>query len=1455
MTVSSTFTLGAGVTFTHNSGTVTFNGLASPTLTCNSKTFNLVTFTHTGGTKTVSSDCSFPLGSTPTIGSGGGGSITLNGTLSGSGTLTASGGTLRLNAGSSLSGFSGFSGSGLNIQGATANFGSYSPMTVSGTFTLASGTFTAPSGTMSLNSTITITGGTFTHNSGTVNIASTGSATLACNNVSFNAVTINHSSGTRTINSDCSFPLGSNPTTATGGLITLNGTLSGSGTLSLGSSGTANTLTLNAGSSLSGFSGFTDFGTLTVAGATANFGTYSPVTINNNFTLSSGTFTAPSGTMTIAKAMTISGGTFTANGGTLTFTMTTSSALACNSATFNLVTFTHTANTATVNSDCSLPLGSNPTVGSSGGGSLTLNGTLSGTGTLTFSGGTFTMNTGSSLSGFGGLAANSLIVAGATANFGAYSPMTVASLFTLSAGTFTAPSGTMSVAGAFTINFSGTFVHNGGTLNFNGASGASLSCNSATFNLVTFTHTSGNKTIGSACTFPLGNNPTIGSGTGGQITLDGTLSGTGTLTVGASGNVAHFALDSTGVLSGFGGLITNGNYTQSGGTQNFGAYSTFDVNNSFGLNTAASFTAPSGTMTVALNFNNNSGTTFTHNNGTVVLDGSGVTQIILSDVTFYNLSKTETTNDATDTTISMTASATVTIASSLTLDGLDNDDRINIVSGTPGATSSIDFKGSSTFTGDYLDVSDSTVTDNSSGVALPLVPANSIDSGNNVGWFGAAVSGTAYTDEGVTTMGAGRTVRLLVDGVDTGATGSTSGGGAFSIDYGTAIANGAVLTVYLDDQTENGVTVTRYNGVGTVAADIYQDFLVAQHEDAGPLTTANLDTANNADPGGSGNDITSIYDVSGGTLSVVGGSTLRINAGKTLSTNAIDDNGSLHILGTLNAAANAISVAGNLDNDGTLTHTGTLTFDGSGAQTVNQGTVAIGSDVSVTNSASTVSLIDNDLNIGANDLTIGTNATLVTSGKNVTANGTFSNDGTLRRTGLETISISQDTNSGVWQYVGNNDGSSDPITIQDFGGTDYFTLAINDTAGTQDAYSLGSPLHVTTLTITSGPLDTTGQTLDVDGALSDAAAGSLTLGASTVTVGGGLTLNGTFAANTSSVTLDGVNQTIAASGPITFYDLAKSDASNDSTDRTLTMPASVTIDIGNSLTLDGLDANDRVNIVSSTPTTQSTLNFTGSSTFTTAGFLDVTDSAVTDNSSGVTVPLNPANSINGGNTSNWFGFTISGTVYTDEGVTNIGVGKTVRLLINGANSGSTNDTNGSGQYSITYNDIVASGAVLTLYLDDEAENGVTVTRFDGSVAVPSLDIYQDFLVAQHEDAGPLTTANLDTANNADPGGSGNDITSIYDVAAGTLTSTATSTLRVNSGKTLSTGAVDVNGSLHILGILSSGANAINVAGNLDNDGTLTHTGTLTLDGTIAQTCNAGGSAIGSDLSSPTPSTR
>jgi hypothetical protein len=115
-----------------------------------------------------------------------------------------------------------------NFTQLNGNFNSVSyNLDIDGVFTLSGGSFTASSTTTSIAQALTVSGSpTFNHNSGTV-LFDGASSILSCNNITFNAVSIN-ASATKVVNSDCSLPIGNNPTITS---VSLSGTLSGSGSL------------------------------------------------------------------------------------------------------------------------------------------------------------------------------------------------------------------------------------------------------------------------------------------------------------------------------------------------------------------------------------------------------------------------------------------------------------------------------------------------------------------------------------------------------------------------------------------------------------------------------------------------------------------------------------------------------------------------------------------------------------------------------------------------------------------------------------------------------------------------------------------------------------------------------------------------------------------------------------------------------------------------------------------------------------------------------------------------------------------------------------------------------------------------------------------------------------------------------------------------------------------------
>ncbi|MBZ0166734.1 MAG: hypothetical protein K8I00_07990, partial [Candidatus Omnitrophica bacterium] len=317
----------------------------------------------------------------------------------------------------------------------------------------------------------------------------------------------------------------------------------------------------------------------------------------------------------------------------------------------------------------------------------------------------------------------------------------------------------------------------------------------------------------------------------------------------------------------------------------------------------------------------------------------------------------------------------------------------------------------------------------------------------------------------------------------------------------------------------------------------------------------------------------------------------------------------------------------------------------------------------------------------------------------------------------------------------------------------------------------------------------------------------------------------------------------------------------------------------NTWAFNGLDSDDQIIIKPDTPLTEWFVDPRGVRAI---SYLDVIYS---NNVSGTTVDC--TNGCNdGGNNIDWnftaSAITVSGSVFIDEGVTNIGSGTTVRLAINGVTDNS-DTTDANGGFSISSSAPAGSGSVLTLYIDSGGgDAGVTITLSDGNDST-GIDIYRDYLLLRAENGGSVTNSNLDTGNdNADT-----DIDAIYTMSGTTVTlvngkellvwpgfgytptgdvnigtSGATTlldvsgTLNMGAGETLtvrgtldvsgefygSSATVDVNGDLTVsAGLFSAPTTTLTVSGTVDlAAGTYTHnSSTIEFDGTQQQTVAAG----------------
>jgi hypothetical protein len=205
-----------------------------------------------------------------------------------------------------------------------------------------------------------------------------------------------------------------------------------------------------------------------------------------------------------------------------------------------------------------------------------------------------------------------------------------------------------------------------------------------------------------------------------KLTGDETIACTPTLNAGST--VEYSATSGSRAVKNWNYSNASTTINGSGGT--FTDSGTRTVGGNFKI-TAGTYSAPS-TLNVGGNWTK-SGGTFTHNNGIVVLNGTN--QRISSSTTFYNLTKIENTNNASDATLTFEAGETTTIASGglLTLTGLDDSDRINLVSSSPGVAWYLTVNGSTAI--DYVEVTDSDASGGSQ-----ITTTNSQGISGNVNW-------------------------------------------------------------------------------------------------------------------------------------------------------------------------------------------------------------------------------------------------------------------------------------------------------------------------------------------------------------------------------------------------------------------------------------------------------------------------------------------------------------------------------------------------------------------------------------------------------------------------------------------------------------------------------------------------------------------------------------------------
>ncbi|MDP3964815.1 MAG: hypothetical protein Q8Q20_04150 [bacterium] len=889
-------------------------------------------------------------------------------------------------------------------------------------------------------------------------------------------------------------------------------------------------------------------GSITLANATH--------TINGNFSMAGGTIT--DGTSTVA--MTGTSNTIVGGGNTL-YNLTIDPSFA---GTITLQTSDLTVDqvlTVAVDDALSIDSGRNLTLAKTSGTSLTLNGTVSGSGRLIYSssdnfpiGGTLSSvlrfnatsgdqnmtsrtygntvelyNNGSSLRSvlvLGNTTINGswLLIADGTGNVTlAESPGTIDHAisgdfdFTGTGGgseVIQSGSGTWTVSG--NVDFTGGSTQMQNTISMDGSSKTITSGSQTIFNFEvsggsvasadamdvngTFSVTSGtftqndNADLNVADDFTLSNGVTFDDADGtGLLVLDGDLTFTdntvgtsvGTVEVGTSPDTTDLASD----------MVAKGLTVNSGDVLNTNGYD-IDIGAS-GLNVIGTLDATDDvetdetTVNVAGNVTFDGASTFTQDQSIFILDGSSTQTITSGGRSFYDLTITNSSGSYSGCSTSFTPGVdfadSATVGNDYTI--TTNNVKVEYNSGSTYTITNINwsassgndivFRNSNLSSGTWLldvsgtqtDVSYVNVgrSDASGGDQIDASNGTNTDCNNNTNWLfvaGVTLSGVAYTNEGISPLdgsSVNKTVNLLVNGSGSYTDEITDSSGAWSIPNVAAVSTD-IVTVFLDNETEEATTVYVSDGTAQTNVDLYQNTVIVR-ADTGSISNANLNTGDSGD-----DDIK--YNVSGSNVTFNSGFELHIWSGDTyqpsgwITTQAAD----IHIAGgTLTMAGNYIIAGGGWDNDGSFSQTTnySTTFNAS------SGTYNIDADGTGGDTFRTVDFNDGggsaEWNLTTNmtssqDVTI-LGGTLDFNGSNtLSVGGDFTNRDTMfESTGTLTMTAGSGTN-----YIDTSEAASpsatnfNNINFNDGGGSatfqSRFPLDVNgDLTNTNGTFDLSAP--------------------------------------------------------------------------------------------------------------------------------------------------------------------------------------------------------------------------------------------------------------------------------------------------------------------------------------------------------------------------------------------------------------
>ena len=525
------------------------------------------------------------------------------------------------------------------------------------------------------------------------------------------------------------------------------------------------------------------------------------------------------------------------------------------------------------------------------------------------------------------------------------------------------------------------------------------------------------------------------------------------------------------------------------------------------------------------------------------------------------------------------------------------------------------------------------------------------------------ISGVAYVDEGATNIGAGKTINMLVNGslVESVVTGV---GGDYSFTQ-EASAGDAVALFIDGDATSQGVTITVSDGSDLSGLQLFADHIIVRNDNGGVTSNADLAIALGAysDP-----DIH--YAVIGGHLIANGlNEEVLVPVGHSFAPGGNVSVSNIKVLGTMIGGANTFTIAENwLSSPGSwiaggstvnLIGTGTLNSGGNAFYNLQAGAASqvttLTDNLTVRNvltiADATGTLTDNG---GGYDITVtGTGTPFVNNGAAVTAKNfiyRYPTDATIIASGgvynvAENLWIAgSGTGSGTTYQLNGDLVVSGGLHLY----ATSFGVSILDTMGHS---IVAESLQVSNSAFQVGFLYANNSIIDINGDVNFVYSVTtvVNLGSSDWSVSGDWTnFSNTFVAGSSTINLDGGNQQI--SGSTSFYNLTKIETINDGIDSALVFDNAATQTINGTLTLTGLDVNDRINLVSDVPGNQWNINLTATAAHA-LNYIVITDSDASG-SDPAQLTINPSNSFSGGNNIGWFSSVVVDDGYTvDEGST------------------------------------------------------------------------------------------------------------------------------------------------------------------------------------------------------------